>query len=803
MTRVCIHSICVAIAVFLVGSGRAEAATHIVTITATQDFGTLNIAFGDTVIWRTTTGVSHNAIACAGVGANPTREQVTACSTSGGRFATATVASPGGTVEVGRVTFSLGGDGGSSYPYKCTIHASSMHGKIIVAPEPMPEIDVLPSVIARTITQGQNPSNQNITISNSGVGTAFYSLTDNAAWLSLSACVAPSICSVSSETDTIVVQYAAGALAAGPYSATVTITSSNASNSPQEISVNLTVNEFSLDQVGIVANDGQVGDEFGFSTAISGDTLVIGARGDDDVAGSAGSVYVYRRSGASFVFEQKLTAASVGTLGLLGHSVSIDGDTLLAGSFNVGNGVGHAYAFVRNDSTWTLQEEFLTEPGPTFTGFGSSVSVEGDLAAIGAPFDDQFGDNAGAVYFFRRSGTNWVLEQKLAAANPVASGEFGASVAMSDGRVVIGSPGIGSVYVYVRLFVSRIFAFRWFLQDEIIIGVGRLGQAVDMDGDRFVVGFGSLGLAYVYAFDGALWNLEDAIVPLLPDATSTDFGGSVAIDGAQILLGDVGADFNEAGSGAAFLFERDGSEWLQRLNIGDSGGQSNDGFGNGVALQGDSLIAGADNESSEGAVFVFEPPLIFEITSGPDGTPNPVASGGMVSLSVGGEDSFGNPASSFNWRAACSPPLEPTACSHDLCSLGTPLDSACDPCVAQVCGVDPFCCTNAWDQLCIRRVATECGSALCNGLFSDTSIATPAWTAPSVQDPNPRTCQITVTAGNGIDRFETASFSQTVQPIPEAGRSLGMLVALLSIAGLGFRSSRRGRDRTARRLHGR
>lgn len=786
----CVHSISLCIAVFLMGVSHVEAATHIVVIPATQDFGTLNIAFGDTVIWQTTTGTSHNAVACVGVGANPTRAQVTDCSTSGGRFATATVFSPGGTVEVGRVTFNLVSDGGTSYPYKCTIHPSSMQGKIVVAPQPMPEIEALPAVISRTITQGQNPSNQNITISNSGVGTLSYTLTDNVAWLSLSACVAPSSCSATNETDTIAVQYAAVGLVAGPYTATITITSSNAANSPQAISVNLTVNEFSLDQVRIAASDGQAGDQFGFSAAISADTLVIGARGDDDVGSSAGSVYVYRRNGVNFAFEQKLTAASVGVLGLLGHSVSIDGETLLAGSFNVGSGVGHAYAFVRNGTTWTLQEEFQTEPGPTFTGFGSSVSVEGNSAAIGAPFDDQFGNDAGAVYFFRRSGTDWLFEQKIGAASPVAGGEFGASVALSNGKVVIGSPGNNAVYVYRRQFFAPTFSFRWQLDEEIVFLFGALGGAVDIDGDRFVVASRALALAYVYLFDGAQWNLEDAIVPLLPEAASSAFGGSVAINGRNILIGDRNADFNEAGSGAAFLFERDGSVWVQQLNFADSGGQLNDRFGNGVALQGDTLIAGADNEDGEGAVFVFEPPVIFEITSGPTGTPNPVASGGVVSLSVGGEDSLGNPASSFSWRAACAGPMEPTTCSHDLCTEGQPLDSLCDPCVASVCAADSFCCSNAWDMFCIDAIAIQCESARCTGLFSDASVAMPAWIAPSVQNPDPRSCRITVTAGNGVDRFDTASFTQTVEPIPEPDRSIGNWAALLSVAWLGLRRSR-------------
>ena len=92
-----------------------------------------------------------------------------------------------------------------------------------------------------------------------------------------------------------------------------------------------------------------------------------------------------------------------------------------------------------------------------------------------------------------------------------------------------------------------------------------------------------------------------------------------------------------------------------------------------------------------------------------------------------------------------------------------------------------------WDMLCIELVTSTCGSALCTGLFSDTTSATPTWIAPTTEEPNSRSSQITATAGNGVDRFDTESFSQTVNPIPEPSQTVGMLLALASVAYLAKR----------------
>jgi len=147
----------------------------------------------------------------------------------------------------------------------------------------------------------------------------------------------------------------------------------------------------------IVASDGAASDWFGFSVAVSGNTMVVGAP-DDDVR--TGSAYVFTGSGDGWSEAAKLAAS--------------DGDT--------------------NDI------------------FGNSVAVSGATIVIGARFDDDNGSNSGSVYVFTRSGDGWSEAAKLTASDGDVDDSFGFSVAISGSTIVVGAPRddgfVGSAYVY-------------------------------------------------------------------------------------------------------------------------------------------------------------------------------------------------------------------------------------------------------------------------------------------------------------------------------------------------------------------
>jgi uncharacterized protein (TIGR03437 family) len=135
----------------------------------------------------------------------------------------------------------------------------------------------------------------------------------------------------------------------------------------------------------LAASDGAANDQFGVSVFVSGDTVVIGAQGKNLGQGAA---YVFVQSGGVWSQQKELTASD-GTLGnFFGFSVSLSGDTAVIGH-SIGYGFqGAAYVFVRSGGAWSQEQELTAGSGGAVNEFfGFSVSVSGGTAVIGAPVD--------------------------------------------------------------------------------------------------------------------------------------------------------------------------------------------------------------------------------------------------------------------------------------------------------------------------------------------------------------------------------------------------------------------------------
>jgi len=197
----------------------------------------------------------------------------------------------------------------------------------------------------------------------------------------------------------------------------------------------------------IAALDGAKYDLFGWSVSVYGDTAVIGAKGDDLYKGSA---YVFTRSGSTWTQQAKLNASDGEDHDFFGYSVSVYGDTAVIGANGNDLGKGSAYVFTRNGSTWTQQAKLNASGGEANDLFGSSVSVYGDTAVIGADYDDGFN---GSAYVFTRSGSTWTQQAKLNASDGAANDYFGFSVSVYGDTAVIGANehgNNGSAYVFTR-----------------------------------------------------------------------------------------------------------------------------------------------------------------------------------------------------------------------------------------------------------------------------------------------------------------------------------------------------------------
>jgi len=183
----------------------------------------------------------------------------------------------------------------------------------------------------------------------------------------------------------------------------------------------------------LLASDGAMKDFFGLSVSVSGDVAVVGAHSNDDHGPSSGSAYVYRWNGSSWVQEQKLLPSDAGMDDFFGFSVSVSGDVVVGGA---GGGGGSARVYRWNGSSWAYEQKLLSD-GPAGDYFGWSVSVSGDVAVVGAREWGMGG--VGYAYVFRWNGSSWVRGQKLLASDGAFEDYFGASVSVSGGVAVVGA----------------------------------------------------------------------------------------------------------------------------------------------------------------------------------------------------------------------------------------------------------------------------------------------------------------------------------------------------------------------------
>lgn len=226
---------------------------------------------------------------------------------------------------------------------------------------------------------------------------------------------------------------------------------------------------------------------FGYSVCLDGDTLAISSIGDDPE-----SVHVFLRSGTTWTHQAELVRELPGGSGdSFGHRLDLDGDTLVVGApwdTSTGFTGGAAYVFQRIGTTWTQQARLLYED--TLDEFGRSVAIHGDTIVVGAPGRDAEGPGRGAAYVYVRSGTSWSQEVKLMASDATDLDRFGHSVTVQGDIAYIGAIGdqasTGAVYRFARTGAA------WTETNKVLAVYtphnSSIGCSIDLDGNRLAVG---------------------------------------------------------------------------------------------------------------------------------------------------------------------------------------------------------------------------------------------------------------------------------------------------------------------------
>ncbi len=325
------------------------------------------------------------------------------------------------------------------------------------------------------------------------------------------------------------------------------------------------------------------------------DSNATGVNGDqsDNSAPEAGAVYVYVHDGSDWQFQAYLKGSNSEADDNFGVAVAIQGDTLAVGASGEDSNAtgvngdqsdnslfnpGAVYVFTRSGGVWTQEAYIKASNTDSGDGFGLDVDLDGDTLAVSAPSEDSGspgvnGDqsdnsvnNAGAVYVFTRSGTVWTQQAYLKAVNPSAIYSFGREMALSGDTLVAGS----------RLESSN---------------------ATGINGDPFNTLGGSSGAAYVFVRSAGVWT-QEAYIKASNAGIGDNFGAALDLHGDTLAVGAVREDTAASNGGAVYLFSRTAGVWTEDDILTADLADAEDRFGEYVALHGDALIVGYPREDS-------------------------------------------------------------------------------------------------------------------------------------------------------------------------------------------------------------
>jgi len=209
----------------------------------------------------------------------------------------------------------------------------------------------------------------------------------------------------------------------------------------------------------LVARNGAGGDAMGNAVAVDGDWIAVGAWRKDDRGKDSGAVHMFHRSDGRWIEMQTLTASDAAASDEFGQSISLSTDTLVIGSWKsdaAGEDSGAAYVYRRSGQSWVPEQKLVAADLAADDRFGVCASVDGNLVLVGAYGSEAGGPDAGAGYVFRHDGSRWVEEQKLVPRTPSKNAWVGYAVAIQENVAVLSSHKVfaksagppGSAYVF-------------------------------------------------------------------------------------------------------------------------------------------------------------------------------------------------------------------------------------------------------------------------------------------------------------------------------------------------------------------
>ncbi len=265
---------------------------------------------------------------------------------------------------------------------------------------------------------------------------------------------------------------------------------------------------------------------------------------------------------------------------------------------------------------WTEVQKLVGSTVGPEDEFGAAVALDGDALVVGAPMFNNFPTGSGKAYVFHRSGSTWSEAAEFLASDGAHGDRFGFAVDVDGDTAVVAAPydddlggTSGSCYVFERS------GSVWTEQQKLLASDGHdghiFGASVAIDGDTIVVGAtgangstSNTGAAYVFVRQGTVWVQQQKLFSAVGAAVDR-FGFSAALEGDRAVVGALFANTGDPLGGAAYVFERSGTAWTEVAELVPRDGAL--WFGWAVDLEGDRIVAaGLLPDGSRGIGFLFE-----------------------------------------------------------------------------------------------------------------------------------------------------------------------------------------------------
>jgi hypothetical protein len=365
-------------------------------------------------------------------------------------------------------------------------------------------------------------------------------------------------------------------------------------------------------QAKLTASDGQGGAMFGEAVALSstGSTAIIGA---PDGNNGSGEAYVFQGPGGSWKQQAAWKQGGPNAGDQFGTSVGISasGDTAVIGTRGNNEARGAAYVYTRSHSNhWVRSAELTASHGQPGAGFGEAVAISSDGSTIAVASGNYLNASTPTlVYIFHRTSTGWVQSAKLTGPAGQDNNAFGGDLSLSgDGSgLAIACPSAARVYYYIRQQDGS-----WRLAHHFTgLGIHGFGQDVALSSDASTLLIGELGEVFVYTQSNGKWETS---APIMYPAGASLFGTALAAsaNGSRAAISATG---NNNSQGAMYIFSRNAKDhWREVSELTASDGQPGDklGFSGfcpctiGMTASGTTAVIGAPaHADNAGAAYAF------------------------------------------------------------------------------------------------------------------------------------------------------------------------------------------------------